>query len=119
MRRRVSMFVVISGVLLCHTILLAQQPASGNPAAPPSASVPPPAVGRIQQMRTDLNQMESLMNNMSSEITFLRDQNLQILLNTNVQMWTILIRDLRQQLDDEEQKRALEPKPLKPPAAKP
>ena len=34
-------------------------------------------------MRTDLDRMESLLNNMSSEITFLRDQNLQILLNTN------------------------------------
>jgi hypothetical protein len=30
--------------------------------------------------------MESLMNNMTSEINFLRDQNLQILLNTNVRM---------------------------------
>ena len=39
-------------------------------------------------MRADLNQMESLMNNMQSEINFLRDQNFQILLNTNVQMWT-------------------------------
>ena len=102
---RVSMFLVISGLLLCHANVCAQQPASGNPAdTPPSSSVPAPAANRIQQMRSDLNQMESLMNNMSSEITFLRDQNLQILLNTNVQMWTILIRDLRRQLDDEEQK---------------
>ncbi len=56
-------------------------------------------------MRADLNQMESLMNNMQSEINFLRDQNLQILLTTNVRMWTILIRDLRMQLNDEEQRR--------------
>jgi hypothetical protein len=54
-------------------------------------------------MRTDLNHMESLLNNMSSEITFLRDQNLQILLNSNARMWTILIRDLRLQIDREEQ----------------
>ena len=65
-------------------------------------------------MRSDLNQMESLMNNMQSEINFLRDQNLQILLNTNVQMWTILIRDLRLQLDDEEQRQ-----PVAPPATQP
>jgi hypothetical protein len=57
-------------------------------------------------MRTDLNHMESLLNNMSSEITFLRDQNLQILLNSNARMWTILIHDLRLQIDREEQRRA-------------
>jgi hypothetical protein len=56
-------------------------------------------------MRTDLNHMESLLNNMSSEITFLRDQNLQILLNSNARMWTILIRDLRLQIDREERRR--------------
>jgi hypothetical protein len=49
--------------------------------------------------------MESLLGNMSSEVEFLRDQNLQILLRTNVQMWTILIRDLRRQMDREEQQR--------------
>jgi hypothetical protein len=59
----------------------------------------------LAQMRTDLNHMESLLSNMSSEITFLRDQNLQILLNSNARMWTILIRDLRLQLDREEQQR--------------
>ena len=46
--------------------------------------------------------MESLNMNMSSEIEFLHDQNLQILLRTNSQMWTILIRDLRRQLVQQE-----------------
>jgi hypothetical protein len=73
----------------------AQQPSQAT--APPSQSS-----DRAEQMRADLDQMESLMNNMQSEINFLRDQNLQILLNTNVRMWTILIRDLRRQLDDEQ-----------------
>ena len=41
------------------------------------------------------------MNNMQSEINLLRDQNLQILLNTNVRLWTIPIRDLRRQLDED------------------
>lgn len=59
----------------------------------------------LAQMRTDLNQMESLLGNMSSEIEFLRDQNLQILLRTNARMWTLLIRDLRKQVDREEQQR--------------
>ena len=56
----------------------------------------------LAQMRTDLDPMESLLGNMSSEIEFLRDQNLQILLRTNAQMWTMLIRDLRRQVDREE-----------------
>lgn len=86
------------------------------PTPPPSPSAGAPA-DRTQQMRADLNQMESLMNNMQSEINFLRDQNLQILLNTNVRMWTILIRDLRMQLDDEEHRQIVAPSPApKPPA---
>ena len=76
-------------------------------AAKQSAARPSPGAADddLAQMRTDLNHMESLLNNMSSEITFLQDQNLQILLNTNARMWTILIRDLRQQIDREEQRR--------------
>jgi len=72
-----------------------------------AATQPPPGEtgDDLAQMRTDLNHMESLLNNMSSEITFLRDQNLQILLNSNARMWTILIRDLRLQIDREEQRR--------------
>ena len=64
------------------------------------------------QMRSDLDKMESLLSNMSSEIEFLHDQNLQILLRTNARMWTILIRDMRQQLDREE-RRGLPPAPPK------
>ena|SRR5271157_4160168 len=60
----------------------------------------------LAQMRTDLNQMDGLLNNMSSEIEFLHDQNLQILLRSNAQMWIILIRDLRRQVDREEQQRS-------------
>ena len=47
--------------------------------------------------------------NMSSEIEFLRDQNLQILLRTNSQMWTILIRDLRLRIERDEQHRLAPP----------
>ena len=77
-------------------------PAAGQAATQPS---PGEAGDDLAQMRTDLNHMESLLNNMSSEITFLHDQNLQILLNSNARMWTILIRDLRLQIDREEQRR--------------
>jgi hypothetical protein len=66
------------------------------PQQPPAAR---PGDDDVAQMRVDLDRMESLNNNMSSEIEFLRDQNLQILLRTNAQMWTILIRDLRRRID--------------------
>jgi hypothetical protein len=79
-----------------------QADTAGQAAPRPS---PGEASDDLAQMRTDLNHMESLLNNMSSEITFLRDQNLQILLNSNARMWTILIRDLRLQIDREEQRR--------------
>ena len=107
MLRNLMPFLLLAGLLFINQSAGAQQPRPGNPAATPplSSSAPAPAADRIRQMRADLNQMESLMNNMQSEINFLRDQNLQILLNTNVRMWTILIRDLRQQLDDEERRR--------------
>lgn len=84
-----------------------------NPADTAGQSSARPAPGEaaddLAQMRTDLDRMESLLNNMSSEITFLRDQNLQILLNTNGRMWRILIRDLRMQIDREEQRRGSKP----------
>jgi hypothetical protein len=70
---------------------------------------PPSAVqtdDELARMRDDLNRLESLNLNMSSEIEFLRDQNLQILLRTNSQMWGVLIRDLRQQIDREERRRS-------------
>jgi hypothetical protein len=89
------MFPRVAFALLITQAGVAQQPL---PTLPPTAQ----SSDRAEQMRADLTQMESLMNNMQSQINFLRDQNLQILLNTNVQMWTILIRDLRRQLDDEQ-----------------
>ncbi len=80
----------------------AQAGALSQPAAQTAPAAPD---GDLAQMRTDLDRMESLLGNMSSEIEFLRDQNLQILLRTNAQMWIILIRDLRRQVDREERRR--------------
>jgi len=77
-----------------------------------------PAGDELARMRDDLNKLESLNMNMTSEILFLRDQNLQVLLRTNSQMWTILIRDMREQIEREEQRRAA-PSQLERPAAKP
>jgi hypothetical protein len=70
---------------------------------------PPQAGDDLAQIRDDLNKMDSLNLNMSSEIEFLHDQNLQILLRTNSQMWTVLIRDLRRQLARQEQLKAIPP----------
>src|SRR5271155_4744507 len=118
-------------VLLLSSALLAQDSSSqGETAAQPSnpAAIGPgqvsaqqptaPAGDELARMRDDLNKLESLNMNMTSEILFLRDQNLQILLRTNSQMWTILIRDMRQQIEREEQRRAAPPQPERP-AAKP
>ena len=99
-------------VLLLSSAMWAQAPATPSGALTPvpqsQASAAPPA-DDLAQMRNDLNQMDSLLGNMSSEIEFLHDQNLQILLRTNARMWTILIRDLRQQVAREEQRRGLNP----------
>lgn len=75
----------------------------------------------LAQMRTDLDRMESLLGNMSSEIEFLHDQNLQILLRTNAQLWTVLIRDLRRQVAREEQRQGASPssQSAKPPQTPP
>ena len=112
----------LAGLMFSLAILLvpatAQNPsapaasASGAPQAAPGAS------DELTQMRDDLNRLESLNLNMSSEIEFLRDQNLQILLRTNSQMWTVLIRDLRRQIDREEQRRATRPAVEQHPPAK-
>jgi len=51
------------------------------------------------QMQRDLNEMESLLNNMAAQTSFIRDTNMSILLNNNVRLWSILLRDLRMQAD--------------------
>jgi len=121
----------IAFVLLLSSALLAQDSSSqrgtGNQASNPAANGPAPVSGQqpiapagdeLARMRDDLNKLESLNMNMTSEILFLRDQNLQILLRTNSQMWTMLIRDMREQIAREEQRRAAPPQPAKA-AAKP
>jgi hypothetical protein len=120
----------IAFVLLLSSALLAQDSSSqrGTGQALKSRASGPgqssgqqptaPAGDELARMRDDLNKLESLNMNMTSEILFLRDQNLQILLRTNSQMWTILIRDMREQIAREEQRRAAPPQPAKA-AAKP
>ena len=100
--------------LACVLFLCAALPAQNSPQTlsapnPQTAAAPVQQAStqpgdELAQMRDDLNRLESLNLNMSSEIEFLRDQNLQILLRTNVQMWMVLIRDLRRQVEREEQR---------------
>jgi hypothetical protein len=119
MSGRISVGAVVF-LLLFSALLLAQEPsgpgtvpraeAAQLPQSPSTMQTSPPQAGNdLSQMRDDLNKMESLNMNMSSEIEFLHDQNLQILLRTNSQMWTVLIRDLRRQLARQEQLKAAPP----------
>ncbi len=110
----------IASVMLFSTLSLAQQSTGAGTAKPATPSTLQNAMQQpsnqsndgLVQMRDDLNKMESLNMNMSSEIEFLHDQNLQILLRTNSQMWTILIRDLRRQVQlEEQQQKAIVPPP--------
>ena len=73
--------------------LPAQQATTTAPAA--DATTPDPAA----QMQRDLDQLESLLNNMATQTSFIHDTNMSILLNTNVRLWSILLRDLRMQVD--------------------
>jgi hypothetical protein len=99
------------GCLLLICLATPARSVAQTSAAPPaSAQTPAPqAMDELTQMRDDLNKLESLNLNMSSEIEFLHDQNLQILLRTNSQMWTVLIRDMRRQIEREEQRRGAPP----------
>jgi len=101
------------GIVMSAALLY---PAFGQSRANPPQPTPAQPVGpqnddELARMRDDLNKLESLNLNMSSEIEFLHDQNLQILLRTNSQMWGVLIRDLRRQIEREEQRNRNSPVP--------
>ena len=107
-------------LFLLGSVVLAQDssPAASAPSAQASQQSQAQGAGQLSspqagddlaQIRDDLNKMDSLNMNMSSEIEFLHDQNLQILLRTNSQMWTVLIRDLRRQVARQEQLKATPP----------
>jgi hypothetical protein len=103
--RKIALVTWLGSALMAQNV-------SVNPpgqAVPQTQQAPGQTGDALAQMRDDLNKLESLNLNMSSEIEFLRDQNLQILLRTNSQMWNVLIRDLRRQIDSEEQRRGIPP----------
>ena len=103
------MFRSVLVVALLSSPFFAQSTAAGHAGSPQASSSTPVLPGDdFAQLGMDLDRLESLLNNMSSETEFLHDQNLQILLRTNSQMWTILIRDMRQQLAREQRRWAAE-----------
>jgi hypothetical protein len=80
-----------------------QLPAEGAAQLPAGGMTQsPPPLDSAHQMRLDLDQMESLVNNMAAQVSFIHDTNMSILLNTNVRLWSVLIRDLRMQLQEQE-----------------
>ena len=114
--KQIALVTLFTSALLAQTS--ATPPGAGNQnpqsSATAASQLPPsphPGNDDLAQMRVDLDRMDSLNMNMSSEIEFLRDQNLQILLRTNSQMWTILIRDLRLRIERDEQHRVAPPQP--------
>jgi hypothetical protein len=128
--RQIALVILFSSALLGQTSATPlgagnqnPQPTVNAPSQIPQQQPPPAQPGNddLAQMRVDLDRMDSLNMNMSSEIEFLRDQNLQILLRTNSQMWTILIRDLRLRIERDEQRRLAPPQaPVNPnPAPQP
>ena len=99
------MYRVITVLLamLMAIAAIAQTPGSAQPAAPVNqAPTATPPADPARQMELDLNQMESLLNNMAAQVSFVRDTNMSILLNTNVQLWSVLIRDLRLQMQQQQ-----------------
>ncbi|MFZ0705844.1 MAG: hypothetical protein WAM71_09610 [Candidatus Korobacteraceae bacterium] len=90
------------------------QTAEQNPQASPAPNAPAPGAAAAvrpdpaKQMQLDLDQMESLVNNMAAQVSFIRDTNMSILLNTNVRLWTVLIRDLRMQMQEQQRHAASE-----------
>lgn len=116
--RQIILVFTLTSALLAQNAAgpRAAGPAAPNYGAPAQATTQPNPASQqdeLARMRDDLNKLESLNLNMSSEIEFLNNQNLQILLRTNVQMWRIVIADLRRQIAREEQYRTT------PPSARP
>ena len=102
---------IILAILMACAAVCAQTASQTQPQPqPPAGGIPQsaPPIDRARQMELDLNQMESLLNNMAAQVSFIRDTNMSILLNTNVQLWSVLIRDLRLQLQEQQRHPASE-----------
>ncbi len=87
-----------------------RNPQQSSPQQNPAAGTanPSPPSDPARQMQLDLDQMESMVNNMAAQVGFIRDTNMSILLNTNVRLWSVLIRDLRLQMQEQQRHAASE-----------
>lgn len=109
-------------IVLLATATAAAQTANPTPQQEPpqlppgAATQAPPPLDPAHQMQLDLDQMDSLVNNMAAQVSFIRDTNMSILLNTNVRLWSVLIRDLRMQL--QQQGKGMRPASAPPPQKK-
>lgn len=97
LNRVAIVLLMVSGMASAQS---ADQNPQPSPAATPEASQPAPKLDPTRQMELDLDQMDSLVNNMAAQVSFIRDTNMSILLNTNVRLWSVLIRDLRMQMQE-------------------
>ena len=114
MTRIAIILLVMGAVAIAQSTEQSPQPSSAPKAASPEASVPAARPDPGHQMQLDLDQMESLLNNMTAQVNFIRDTNMSILLQTNVRLWSVLIRDLRMQLDAQQRERAAPAAPPHP-----
>ncbi len=101
---------VLSAVLVTGAVAWAQtgSPQPQQPTNTQSAgeATPAPRPDPARQMQLDLDQMDSLLNNMAAQVSFIHDTNMSILLNTNVRLWSTLLRDLRLQMEEQQKSAA-------------
>jgi hypothetical protein len=108
------MFLMVASTACAQTANQAPQPQSGARAQSGTpAAVPSAPLDSSRQIQIDLDQMEGLLNNMAAQVNFIRDTNMSILLNTNVRLWSVLIRDMRLQV--QQQQRGMRPASAAPP----
>ncbi len=116
----IALFAMLMSVAACGQTAepKAQEPAATQNPTGAAASNPALRPDPAQQMKMDLDQMDSLLNNMATQTSFIRDTNMSILLNTNVRLWSMLLRDLRLQVE-EQQRQAGAAQPHKPTSTSP
>ncbi len=109
LRNAVVVLVLLAGLSAFGQAAGSNPQSSASPTARTEQRQPALRPDPARQMQMDLDQMDSLVNNMATQTSFIRDTNMSILLNTNVRLWTILLRDMRLQLQ-EQQKQTAPPK---------
>lgn len=106
---RIAVMLLVTGAIaFAQSAEPSPQLSSAPKAASTEAAAPAARLDPARQMQMDLDQMESMVNNMAAQVGFIHDTNMSILLNTNVRLWSVLIRDLRLQLQQQQKGAASE-----------